>query len=112
MSVKNSVMAIPATAVDSAVLGGALQKIATLPNACFILRIINGSAKTIEVSYDGTTVHDYIAPNTTLMIPAQSNSQPRNNVALFAKGLAIWLTADGAGTGNVYISGYYQAVAN
>ena len=76
-----------------------------------LLKVVNGSNIGLEISYDGSTQHDYVQANSTCYIPAQSNAQPQNYTALFPKGFKVWVNgADG--TGVVYVCGYYQSVAN
>lgn len=113
MSVKNSVAAIPLKSIDSATFTGAYQLINTggTPNACFFLSIINNSNKDITVSYDGTTDHDFVGTLKTRDLPVQTNSQPNNKTALFSVGTKVWVKG-AAGAGLVYISGYFQSVAN
>lgn len=113
MAVKNKILAIPLTSIDSSTFTGAYQVINTngLPNACFLIRIINDSSVDITISYDGTTDNDYIRTNETLQLPLQSNAQPNNFIALIAAGTKIYVKSS-AGTGLVYISGYYQPQAN
>jgi hypothetical protein len=113
MSVKNSVAAITVTSIDSSTVSGTYQKINSsgLSNPCFLVRIVNSSNKDVTISYDGSTDNDVIAANTTAQYPFQSNSQPNNNAAFLAKGTVIWVKGT-AGTGNIYLSGYYQVIAN
>lgn len=113
MAVKNSVAAIPLKSIDSASFTGSYQLIYSLgtPNACFFLSIINNSNRDITVSYDGTNDHDFVPTLKSRDLPVQTNSQPNNKIALFATGTKVWVKA-AAGTGFVYLAGYYQVVAN
>ena len=113
MGVKNRVTAVPAGAIDTAVLDGSYEQLNAggLPEACFLLRVINDSDIGLEISYDGTTQHDFVSAKSVAYLPAQSNSQPNNNVALFPKGLVVWVNGTD-GTGVVYLAGYYQVAAN
>jgi hypothetical protein len=113
MSVKNSVSAIPLKSIDSATFTGSYQLIYSggTPNACFLLSIINNSNKDITVSYDGATDHDFVPTLKARDLPVQTNSQPNNKTALFAAGTKVWVKGV-AGTGLVYLAGYYQVVAN
>jgi hypothetical protein len=74
------------------------------------LRIINNSDVGLEISYDGSTQHDFVAANTTLNLPVQTNSQPTNKTALFPKGTTVYVNGS-TGTGVVYLAGYYQPVS-
>ena len=113
MSVKNSVAAIPLKSIDSSTFTGSYQLIYSsgTPNACFLLSIINNSNKDITISYDGTNDHDFVQTLKTRDLPVQTNSQPNNKVALFASGTKVWVKG-AAGSGSVYLAGYYQSVAN
>lgn len=105
----NRVNAIPLTSIASSSVTGTYAAINTngLPEACFMIRINNDSNKDITVSYDGTTDHEFIIAADFLQVDAQNNSRPNNFTALFAKGMIVYVKGT-AGTGNVYLSGYYQ----
>ncbi len=105
----NRVNAIALTSIDSATVAGAYQAInaAGLPEACFMIRINNDSNRDITVSYDGTADHEFIIAGDFLQVDAQNNSRPNNFTALFAKGMIVYVKGT-AGTGNIYLSGYYQ----
>lgn len=113
MSVKNSVAAIPLKSIDSSAFTGSYQLIYSggTPNACFLLSIINNSNKDVTVSYDGTNDHDFVPTLKIRDLPVQTNSQPNNKTALFAAGTKVWVKG-AAGTGSVYLAGYYQATAS
>jgi hypothetical protein len=112
MSVKSNVLAIPLTSFASASLSGTYQAINAggLPQACFLLKLVSSSSTAVTVSYDGATAHDFILPNTTYEVNAQSNSQPNNWIANFQKGLTVYV-AGTAGTGAIALIGYYQPEA-
>lgn len=110
MAVKNVVKSIALTSIDSATFTGSYQVINTngLDQACFLLRIINNSNRDITVSYDGTTDNDFVPDASVLEIASQGNSQPNNFIALFSKGLKVYVKGTAGGTGLVYLVGYYQ----
>ncbi len=72
----------------------------------FFIRIVNASTMGITVSYDGTHDNEFIPSNTVFELPSQTNSQPNAQVALFSKGTIVYIKGT-AGTGNIYLSGYY-----
>lgn len=113
MSVKNSVFAIPLEIFDTGVLAGTYEPINAngIPNACFLLRITNAATAGLTISFDGVHDHEYIAMGATIDLPVQTNSQPNNKVALWSKGQVIYVNGEDS-TGNIYVSGYYQPVAN
>lgn len=103
MAAKNNVLAIPLSTVS---VGGAYQAFTTLPHNCFLLRIVNASNNQVTISYDGSTDADVILQSGFLQIDAQTNAQPNNFLANFAKNLTVYVK--GSGAGNVYLAGYYQ----
>ena len=103
----NYVRAIPITYINSADLAGDFAVVnAGLPEACFLLRIINDSNIDVDVSYDGAVMHDYVTAGSHLDINAQANATPDGYVALFRKGLPVYVRAQG-GAGYIYVVGYY-----
>lgn len=79
---------------------------AGLPFPCFFVRIVNASNQAITVSYDGVTDQEYIAANTSLDLPLQSNAQPNNKVCLIPAFTEIFVRGT-AGVGTIALSGYY-----
>lgn len=74
--------------------------------APFFIRIINASSMAITVSYDGVNNHEFIPANSVFELPSQTNSQPGAHIALFPKHTIVYVKGT-AGTGNIYLSGYY-----
>jgi hypothetical protein len=113
MAVKNSVQAIALTNIASSTLTTSYQAINPLglTQACFLIRVMNSSTQAVTLSYDGVTDHEFILASSTLQIESQANSQPNNNIAKFAANTVIYVKGT-AGTGNIYLSGYYQPTAN
>lgn len=72
----------------------------------FFLRIVNASTMGITVSYNGTDDNEFIPANSVFELPSQTNSQPNAHVALFPKNTIVYIKGT-AGTGNIYLSGYY-----
>lgn len=75
-------------------------------HAPFFIRIINASSASITISYDGINDNEFIPANGVFELPSQTNSQPNAQVALFSKGTIVYIKGT-AGTGNIYLSGYY-----
>jgi len=109
MAVKNIVAAVPLSSIAASTFSGVYQLVATLPQACFLLRFVNNTSKDITVSYDGTTDHDFVRTLSDENINAQTNAQPQNFCALFPKGTTVWVKA-AVGTGSFFVAGYYQPV--
>jgi len=110
MAVKNIVLPIPLSSINSSAFSGAYQLLsgaAGITHACIILRIVNNSTMDVTVSYDGTNDHDYIPTKTVRDIQFQTNSQPQNNMCSLAQGTKIYVKG-AAGTGFVFLSGFYQ----
>jgi len=109
MALQNSIKSIILSSIDSATFTGSFQVINAngLPKPCSIIRIINNSNKDVTISYDGLVENDFIPVGNTLQLPFESNSQPQNHVSLLPQGTKIWVKG-AAGTGLVYLAGYYQ----
>jgi hypothetical protein len=110
MAVRNSVYAIPALSVDSATFAGAfvpLTAITGLPQACFLLKIVNNSTVGVVVSYDRLTNHDFVPAGQSLIVNAQTNGQPNSITSQFAAGFTVYVLG-AAGTGLVYLAGYFN----
>lgn len=108
---KDRVNAIPLTNIASSTVSGTYQAINTsgLDHPCFLVRIINNSTQDVTISYDGTTDNDYLRTTESLPLNFQTNGRPSNNVANLPKGSKIYVKGT-AGTGNIYVAGYYQPV--
>lgn len=113
MAVKNIVLPITLTSIDSATVTGSYQAINSsgLPKACFLLRITNASNKDVTVSFDGSTDQEYVVAGTSLPLNFQTNAQPNTNIANMAQGTKVYVKG-AAGTGSIFLSGYYQPQAN
>jgi len=74
--------------------------------APFFIRIVNASTTAITISYNGVNDHEFIPSNGVFELPSQTNSQPNGHVALFPKNTIVYVKGT-AGTGNIYLSGYY-----
>lgn len=78
-----------------------------LPEACFLIRIINNSDTDVIVSYDGLNDHEFVPGGTQATLNFQTNAVPNNKECLLAKGTVIYVRGT-AGQGDIYLSGYYQ----
>jgi SOS-response transcriptional repressor LexA len=108
---KNRVQAIPLSSFDTSGLTTSYQVIdsAGLDAACFLVRITNDSNVDITVSLDGTNNNEYLVAGDAIVLPVQTNSQPGGWVSLLPKGQKFYVKGPSAGTGSVYLSGYYVA---
>jgi len=109
---KNFVQAIDLVSIDAATFTGNLQIFNTngLDEACTIIRIINDCDEDVTISYDGTTEHDYVRSGDTLQLDFQQNSLPGGRVSMMKQGTVLWISG-AAGTGFVYLAGYYNAAS-
>lgn len=109
MAVKNIVLPIPLTSTSAVFFDGTYKLINTagLPEACFMIRIINDCNRDVTVSYDGVNDHDFVPTDTSIQLNFQTNSQPNNFIAKLAAGTKIYVKGV-AGIGNVLLAGYYQ----
>ena len=112
MSVKNSMLAIPLQSIASSTIvagGYSLPVSLTVSHSLSILRINNATTMPITISYDGVTDNEYLAAGQVLNLEAQTNSLPSSFACNIKNGTIIYFKGS-AGTGNVYVSGYYQPI--
>ncbi len=110
MSVRNFVLPLPLSNIDSATFTGSYQLLsgaAGITNPAFLIRIVNASNIGVTVSYDGTNDHDFIPANSSIQLNFQTNNQPNNHNSLLQQFTKIYVKA-AAGIGLVYLSGWYQ----
>lgn len=108
MAVKNYVQAIPMTTFNSAGLGAyQVMNVGGLSEPCFLIRIINDSNTDAIFSFDGINDNDVVVANTTSEYNFQTNSQPKNYIALMKQG-TIYYIRGAAGVGNIYLVGFFQ----
>jgi len=105
---QDTVKALALTSIASSTLTTSYKPInaSGFEAAPFLIRIMNASTQAVTVSLDGVNDHDFVLSNSTDTIPSQANSQPKAQVALFAKGTVIYVKGT-AGTGTIYLSGFY-----
>jgi hypothetical protein len=112
MTVNSRVKAVTAARFNTAALTGGydLINLGGLSHACFLIRILNRSNVSLEISYDAVHTHDFIPADSSMELNFQTNSQPSNYVALMRKGQLVYVLNpnQGAGVGYIYLIGYYQ----
>jgi len=112
MAVKNSFLPIPLTNIASSALTSSYQAINTgFPHPLAILRLNSTSTTSVTVSYDGTNDHEFLLAGADLTLQFQTNSQPNTYIGNMAAGTIVYVKGT-AGTGNIYVGGYYQPQAN
>jgi hypothetical protein len=72
----------------------------------FLIRIINASNMAITISYNGIDDHEFIFANDLFQFPTQSGSEPAAFTSLLPKNTIVYIKGT-AGTGSIYLSGYY-----
>ena len=107
---QNRIAAIEKYYIDSSTFTGGFDVLCPgLDEACFLIRIINASNRAVSISYDGILYHDYVPAGETLQLSFQANNRPKSHVNQLAKGTKVYVTG-AAGTGNVYLAGYYSTI--
>ena len=108
MSIKNAVLPIPLTSMDSVDIpvdyGDAINPDG-LPESCQILRLTNDAGVDVTISGDGVTDHEYLQSGDSLLIYAMY----AKDRAAFQKGKKVYIKGAAGQSGAVYLSGYYQS---
>lgn len=107
---QNTVKALELFSIASSILGVNYQAINEngAEGACFLLRITNNSTKDVTISYNGLVDNEIVLAGQVLNLNVQTNSQPNNKTCLFPKGQIVYAKGT-AGTGTIYLTGYYQS---
>ena len=71
-----------------------------------LIRMVNDCDQPIAISYDGSHTHDYLAENSSMILPLQTNGLPNNNVAAMKKGTVVYISG-AKGAGYISLSVYY-----
>lgn len=106
-----NVFSIPMISFDSATLSGTYQTLNPLgiPEACYMIRLINKSNVDIIISYNSVDNNDYILAGTTVELTSQPNSQTTESAIFLGRGGIVYLKqATAPGVGLVYLAGYFQ----
>jgi phosphate starvation-inducible protein PhoH len=109
VAVKNTVQAVPLTNIDSSTLTTTYQPINVggLPQPCSIIRLNSTSTTAVTISYDSVNDHEFLIAGGSTTLSFQNNSQPNNFITNMAQGTVVYAKGT-AGTGNIYLSGYYS----
>lgn len=110
---KNSIKEIPLSSINSTDLTGSYQPINAggLPNACFLLRIINGGTTAITISYDGINDHDAVFAASILSVQGPVSAIPNAPGGLFPAGTVIYAKGTAGASGTIGVAGYYQSAS-
>lgn len=103
------VRAIELEYIASSTLTGSYQAInpSGLPEACFLVELVNGSNQAVTISLDGTTDHLVVLQASTKNYPSPINTLSNSRGALWAKGQVFYAKGT-AGTGDIAVCGLYQ----
>jgi len=111
MALKNIVRAIPLQIFNTAnlVLAAFTPFANPLPHACFAIKFINRSNRSVYISYDGVTYHDCLPADSELPLNFQQLHQPSNDFTWMKQGTRVYLRGQPIGAvGFIYLCGYYQ----
>lgn len=107
---ENVILPITRTSFDSAGFVGVAYSMLNplgLPEACFLLRIVNYTNTYVTVSMDGAVAHDIVSPGDTAVLYG-----PNDRDLYFKKGQKFYVAnaavGGGPAVGLVYLSGYYR----
>ena len=106
---KNVVYPLLLTSLDSSLVTANYAPINPLgfEGAAFFLKITNNSDESITISYDGINDHDFMVEFLVFALDTETNARPTSNVAHNPIAQNIYIKGT-AGTGTVYLSGFYQ----
>ncbi len=98
-----------AASISSGSITGTFQKINanSLTGSPEILRLVNATNQLLEISYDGSTLHDAVPAATTAQIDAALIRSATGIPIAFDKDLEVWVRGS-SGTGTFYASYYYR----
>lgn len=109
---KSIVKAIEMTMLAGTAFTATLQQMnpGGLPESCNYLLLVNDSTQDLYVSFDNLVYNFFLRSNSEIPLPSQANAIPNSKIALFPKGMGVWIASvSGAvGVGNVWLSGLYQ----
>lgn len=71
-----------------------------------LFRIVNNTDATLLISFDGSTDHDVVTPNSFLLYDIASNKTAVSDEWYFAQGTQIYIKGN-ATVGAVYLSAYF-----
>ena len=110
MSQRNWVVPLVLTSVDTVGIAiNTWSDFATgIEGSCFMVRISNDSDTDVFISFNGgDDRHEFIPAGDTISVNFQSNASPPSNIAKLRFGTQLSVQGV-AGTGLVYLAGYYN----
>lgn len=106
----NKIQAIPMVVVDGATITSSYVSVNPngLSESLSLMYITNDSTAPVYISFDGIHDNEYLRTGETKTFNFQTNSLPNGKVALLCTSTQIYMLTPTAGTGNIFISGYYS----
>lgn len=107
MGDKNVLEPIPRASFDTANLTGSYQAIdaSGFDSPVVVVKMYNGGSVGVDVSWDGSTDHDFMPSGATLILDISANKNKENQKLAGEKGQIIYLKGS-AGTGLYYLSAW------
>lgn len=107
MSDKNVIEPIPRASFAASGLTGSYQAIdaSGFDNAVVMIKMYNGGSTGVDVSWDGSTDHDFMPSGATLIMDIATNANKANQKFAAEAGQKIYLKGT-AGTGTFYLSAW------
>lgn len=112
MAEENFLQPIPREEFNSASLTGSYQVVNTsgFPASLKILKIWNDANVPMNISFNGSTAHDFAPAKSGFVLDAQANHQTEGQSSAgtkyLRKGTKLYVSGT-AGSGNLYVMGYY-----
>ncbi len=93
--------------IDSSTLTGSFQLVGSVfSHPIILLKIVNVSDEDVDISYNGSTVHDIVPANGFTLYDANTNRYRDNEGMQWAVNQGVWARGT-AGTGNIYVVAFY-----
>jgi len=113
MKARNAVHAIRKISIDVSTFTGTEDFLAIndegLPDAIFILRLVNDSDTDCIISYNGVHAHDYVRTGESVTLTFPDLKPDRANLPL---GTIVYAAGETQGTGRLHLVGYYRDQKN
>jgi hypothetical protein len=95
---------------DAASLSSSYQAVNSsgFPAAMNIFNILNGGSTDLTLSYDGVNAHQYVPSHANYGLASSEIASNTPDAVKIPKGTIIYIKGT-AGTGTIYLTGYYLA---
>lgn len=93
--------------ISAAGFNGTFQAVGTpLTHATRVIKFQNYTNVPVAISWDGTTTHEFLPPNSFLLLDVSTNKENALTFGI-AQNTQFYVLGTAAGTGDFYISSYY-----